>query len=209
MRQFMGIDFTEEGAPDAAALLDFRHLLERHGLQKALFETVKEVLEEQGKIMHGGTILDAAIIEAPSSAKNSAKSRDAEMRQTKKGNEWHFGMKAHIGADAGSGMAHSAETAAADREAAHKLIRKDDDFANGDAGYAGIEKRKEIREDEHLSKAVYRINRKKGGPRKREAAVYKEPVKHLEYIGQPNWDKEIEYLKPKVRSKAEHILDLF
>jgi IS5 family transposase len=97
------------------------------------------------------------------------------------------------------------ETAAADIEAAHKLIRKDDDFANGDAGYAGIEKRKEIREDEHLSKAAYRINRKKGGLRKREAAVYKEPMKHLEYIGQPNWDKETEYLKSKVRSKAEHI----
>jgi IS5 family transposase len=88
MRQFMGIDFTEEGAPDAAALLDFRRPLEWHGLQKALFETVKEVLEEQGKIMHGGTILDAAVIEAPSSAKNSAKSRAPEMHQTKKGNEW-------------------------------------------------------------------------------------------------------------------------
>jgi IS5 family transposase len=124
MRQFMGIDFTEEGAPDAAALLDFRHLLERHGLQKALFETVKEVLEEQGKIMHGGTILDAAIIEAPSSAKNSTKSRDPEMHQSKKGNGRHFGMKAHIGVDAGSGMVHSVETAAANAagiEATHKL----------------------------------------------------------------------------------------
>jgi IS5 family transposase len=110
MRQFMGIDFTEEGAPDATTLLDFRHLLERHGPQKALFETVNEVLEEEGKIMHGGTILDATIIAASSSTKNSAKSRDPEMRQSKKGNEWHFGIKAHIGVDAGSGMAHSVET---------------------------------------------------------------------------------------------------
>jgi IS5 family transposase len=115
MRKFMGIDFTEEGAPDAATLLDFRHLLERQGLQKALFETVKEALEEAGKIMRGGSILDAAIIEVPASAKN----RDPEMHQCKKGNEWHFRMKAHIGADAGSGMAHSAETA--DITAAHKL----------------------------------------------------------------------------------------
>jgi IS5 family transposase len=76
---------------------------------------------------------------------------------------------------------------------------------NADAGYAGIEKREEIREDEHLSKVEYRINRKKGAMRKREAALYKEPVKHLEYIGQPNWDKKIEYLKSKVRSKVEHI----
>jgi IS5 family transposase len=166
MRKFMGIDFTEAGAPDAAALLDFRHLLERHGLQKALFETVNEVLEEEGKIMHGGSILDAAIIEAPSSAKNSAKSRDPEMRQSKKGNGRPFGMKAHIGADAGSGMAHSVETAAAnaaDIAAAHKLIRPDDDAVNADAGYAGIEGREEIREDEHLSKAEYRVSEERGG----------------------------------------------
>jgi IS5 family transposase len=76
---------------------------------------------------------------------------------------------------------------------------------NGGAGYAGIEKRQEIREDEHLSKAAYRINRKKGAAGKREAAVYEEPMKHLEYIGQPNWEREIEYMKPKVRSKVEEV----
>ena len=173
MRKFMGIDFTGEGAPDATTLLDFRHLLERHDLQKMLFETVNEVLEESGKIMHGGSILDAAIIEAPSSTKNSAKSRDPEMHQTRKGNEWHFGMKAHIGVDAGTGMVHSVETTAAnvaDIAAAHKLIREDDDVVNADAGYGGIENRKEIQEDGHLSKADYRVNKKKGADRKREAA---------------------------------------
>jgi IS5 family transposase len=113
MRMFMGIDFMEEGSLDAAMRLDFRHLLEKHGLQKVLFETVKKTLEDAGKIMHGGTIPDAAIIEAPSSTKNSAKSRDPEMHQAKKGNEWHFGMKAHVGVDAGSEMAHSVETTAA------------------------------------------------------------------------------------------------
>ena len=208
MRKFMGIDFTEEGAPDATTLLDFRHLLEKHELQKALFETVNGVLEESGKIMHGGSILDATIIEAPSSTKNSAKSRGPEMHQTRKGNEWHFGMKAHIGVDAGTGMVHSVETTAAnvaDIAAAHKLIREDDDVVNAGAGYGGIEKRKEIREDEHLSKAEYRINKKKGAERKREAALYKEPMKHLDYIGQPNWERELEYMKPKVRSKVEHI----
>ena len=164
MRKFMGIDFTGEGAPDAAALLDFRRLLEKHGLQKVLFETVNGVLEEAGKIMHGGSVLDAAIIEAPSSTKNSTKSRGPEMRQTRKGNEWHFGMKAHIGADAGTGVVHSVETAAAneaDIAAAHKLIREEDDAVNVGAGYGGIENRKEIQEDEHLSKAEYRINKKK------------------------------------------------
>jgi IS5 family transposase len=169
---------------------------------------VNEALEEAGKIMRGGSILDAMIIEAPSSTKNSAKSRDPEMRQSKKGNEWHCGMKAHIGVDAGSGMAHSVQTTAAnvaDITVAYKLIRPDDDFVNGDAGFWGIEKRQEIREDEHRSKVSYRINQKKGALRKREAAVYKEPMKHLEYIGQPNWEREIEYMKSKVRSKVEHI----
>jgi IS5 family transposase len=211
MKKFIGIDFMEEGAPDAAALPDFRHLLEKHGLQKSLFETVNESLEEAGKIMHGGSILDAAIIEAPASAKNSAKSRDTEMHQAKKGNEWHFGMKAHVGADAGSGMVHSAETAAAnasDIETARKLIREDDGAVNAGAGYAGIENRKEICEDEHLSKTDYRINKKKGAERKQEAALYKEPMKHLEYIGEPKREREIEYMKSKVRSKAEHIFYL-
>jgi IS5 family transposase len=111
-RKFMGIDFMEEGAPDATTLLGFRHLLERNGLQKKLFETANKELEEKGKIMHGGTIIDATIIEAPVSTKNSGKSRDPETRQCKKGNEWHFGMKAHIGVDAGSGMVHSVSTTA-------------------------------------------------------------------------------------------------
>jgi IS5 family transposase len=207
-RNFMGIDFTEEGVPDATTLLKFRHFLEKHGLQKMLFDTVSEALDEAGKIMHGGTIVDATIIEAPSSTKNSAKSRDPEMHQAKKGNEWHFGMKAHIGVDAGSGMVHSVETSAAnvaDIETAHKLIREDDEVVNADAGYAGIEKRKEIAENEQLSKVEYRINRKKGELRKREAAIYKEPEKHLEYIGEPQWEREIEYKKSKVRSKVEHI----
>jgi IS5 family transposase len=108
MRKFMGLDFSEEGAPDATTLLGFRRVLERHGLQKKLFETVKEGLEEQGKILRGGSI-----IEAPSSTKNWAKSRNPEMHQCKKGNEWHFGMKAHIGVDAYSGMVHRVRTTVA------------------------------------------------------------------------------------------------
>ena len=158
--------------------------------------------------MHGGTIIDATIIEAPVSTKNSRKSRDPEMHQCKKGNEWHFGMKAHIGVDAGSGMVHSVSTTAgnvSDIEEAHKLIREDDEVVNADAGYIGIEKREEIKTDEHLSKVEYRINKKKGADRKREAMLYKEPMKHLDYIGQPKWEQEIEYMKSKVRCKVEHI----
>jgi IS5 family transposase len=207
MKEFVKIDFQEEDAPDATTLLGFRHLLEEHGLQKKLFEKINGILASEGMIWRGGSIVDAAIIEAPSSTKNSAKSRDPEMKQAKKGNEWHFGMKAHVGADAGTGMAHTLEFTAAnvhDIEEAHKLVRKDDEFANGDAGYVGIEKREEVSGDEDLSKIQWRINRRKGRDRAREEKLYKEAMEHLDYVAQPRWDDRIEYLKSKVRSKIEH-----
>jgi IS5 family transposase len=164
-------------------------------------------LDKKGKIMHGGTIVDATIIEAPSSTKNSAKSRDPEMKSTQKGNQRHFGMKAHIGADAGTGIVHSVEVTAAnahDLDAASKLIRPDDGVVNGDAGYVGIEEREEIKNDGHLSKIEYRINKKKGADRKRHDKLLSNPMKHLDYIAQPARDKHIEYMKSKVRCKVEH-----
>ena len=207
MKEFARVDFLEGGAADATTLLHFRHLLEEHRLQQRLFERINEVLEQQGMIWHGGSIVDAAIVEAPVSTKNSAKSRDPEMHQTKKGNEWHFGMKAHIGADAGSGMVHSVSFTAAhvhDIQEAHKLVRADDQFVNGDAGYTGIERRKEIQEDEQLRGVEWRINEKKGKRQKQEKALYCAVMDHLDYVAQPQWDEQIEYLKSKVRSKVEH-----
>jgi IS5 family transposase len=208
MKTFMKLDFGEEDTPDATTLLKFRHLLEGLDLQERIFKKVNELLEREGKIMHGGSIVDATIIEAPSSTKNSAKSRDPEMKQTKKGNEWHFGMKAHIGVDAGTGMVHSVEVSSAnvaDIAVAHKLVREDDDFANGDAGYVGIERREEVQKDEHLSKIDWRINKRKGADRKLRDRLMKKAIEHLEYIGQPDWDQRIEYLKSKIRSKVEHV----
>jgi IS5 family transposase len=207
MRRFMKLDFYAEDVPDATTLLGFRHLLEEHNLQKAIFDQVNGLLEEKGKIMRGGSVIDATIIEAPTSTKNSAKSRDPEMHSCKKGKEWHFGMKAHIGVDAGTGMVHTVEATSAnvsDIEVAHKLIRKDDEVVNGDAGYVGIEKRDEIKNDKQQSKVDYRINKRKGAERKREQTIYQDPMNHLEYIGQPEWDKQIEYMKSKLRSKVEH-----
>ena len=207
MKEFVRIDFMEEDVPDATTLLLFRHLLEENGLQKKLFERINVILEENGMLWHGGSIVDAVIIEAPSSTKNSGKSRDPEMKQTKKGNTWHFGMKAHVGADAGTGMVHSVTFTAAnvhDIAEAYKLTRSDDAFVNGDAGYLGIEKRREVMGDERLSKIQWRINRRKGRERKREAALYKYMSRHLEYVTQPRWEEKIEYLKSKVRSKVEH-----
>jgi IS5 family transposase len=116
-------------------------------------------------------------------------------------------MKVRIGVDAGTGMARGVEATAAnvhDMDAVPKLIRPDDDVINSDAGYIGIEEREEIKNDEHLSKIEYRINKKKGADRKRHDALLSDPMKHLDYIAQSAWDKHIEYMKFKVRYKAEH-----
>ena len=130
MRKFVGIDFFEEDAPDATTLLKFRRLLEKNNLNKAFFEAINRVMVESGHIMKGGTIVDATIINAPSSTKNAEKKRDPEMHQTKKGNEWRFGMKCHVGVDAGTGLVHTIEVTPAnthDVTVASKLIRSDDE----------------------------------------------------------------------------------
>ncbi len=103
IRRFVGIDLGREQAPDATTLLRFRHLLEKHDLTRAVFATINLHLAQQGLMLKEGTVVDATIISAPSSTKNREGKRDQEMHQTKKGNQWYFGMKAHIGIDAESG----------------------------------------------------------------------------------------------------------
>jgi IS5 family transposase len=193
-RSFMKIDFSTEQAPDATTLLDFRHLLEKHGIGNIFFQAIVNTIGQCGYMMRGGTIVDATLIQAPSSTKNAKKERDPEMHQTKKGNQWHFGMKCHAGVDAGSGYVHSIETTAAnihDITKAASLIREDDEVVYGDAGYIGIEKRDEIVGDAHLSSIDYRIN-------KRIGSVQKVPEHFI------NWEKQIERRKSSVRSKVEH-----
>ena len=107
MRSFMNIDFYKEQVPDATTLLKFRHLLEEHHIGEQIFADVNSRLEECGLIMHGGSIVDATIVSAPSSTKNKEGKRDSEMHQTKKGNQWYHGMKIHAGVDAGSGYVHT------------------------------------------------------------------------------------------------------
>jgi len=120
MREFTVIDLSLETVPDATTLLKFRRLLEQHDLTAKLFEGINADLAESGLLLREGTMVDATIIAAPPSTKNEDKSRDPEMHQTKKGNEWHFGMKAHIGADADSGLMHSLHaTAAIESDVAH------------------------------------------------------------------------------------------
>ena len=124
VRRFVGLNLTE-ALPDETTILNFRHLLERHQLGKGLLEEINAHLESQGLRLREGTMVDASIIEAPSSTKNRSRERDPEMHQTKKGNQWHFGMKAHIGVDADTGIVHSLSTTAAnahDVTEAHNLL---------------------------------------------------------------------------------------
>ncbi len=147
MREFVGIDLAREQVPDATTLLKFRRLLEQHELTKAIFEKVNALLGRRGLLMREGTLVDATIIAAPSSTKNQGGERDPEMHQAKKGNEWHFGMKAHIGADAESGLVHSLHMTAAnesDIACTHALLHGREKSVHADSGYTGVAKREEI-----------------------------------------------------------------
>jgi IS5 family transposase len=146
LRNFAGIDLGSEAVPDATTLLQFRHLLERHDLGRRIFEEVGALLGEKQLLMREGTLIDATIIAAPSSTKNRRRERDSAMHQTKKGNQWYFGMKAHIGTDE-RGVVHSVEGTAAnvsDISQAHVLLHGEEKRAGVDAGYTGVEKRPEI-----------------------------------------------------------------
>ena len=139
VRRFVGLKLS--GAlPDETTILNFCHLLERHNLGQCLFEEINGHLESQVLRLREGTI------EAPSSTKNPAGERDPQMHQTKKGNQWHFGMKAHIGVDAETGLVHSMTTTGAnahDVTKAHNLLHGGETVVWGDAGYQGVDKREE------------------------------------------------------------------
>ena len=151
VRRFVGLKLTEP-LPDETTILHFRHLLEKHQLGRGVFEEINAHLESQGLRLREGTIVDASIVEAPSSTKNRAGARDPEMHQTKKGNQWHFGMKAHIGVDSETGIVHSLSTTAAnahDVTEAHNLLHGGETQVWCDAGYQGVHKR-----DENLGREV-------------------------------------------------------
>src|ERR1051325_1780440 len=153
LRGFAGIELNRDPVPDATTVLHFRHWLERHELTKGLFDEVGAMLAERGLLTRQGTIVDATIIAAPPSTKNKQKARDPEMHQTKKGNQWHFGMKAHIGVDVVSGLVHTvAGTAAneADITQTAALLHGEEEDVFGDAGYTGADKRPEL-EDRDVS----------------------------------------------------------
>ena len=191
IRRFVGIDLARENAPDATTLLKFRRLLETNGLTRKVFEAINAHLAERGLILREGTIVDATFIAAPPSTKNKAKARDPEMHQAKKGNNWHFGMKAHIGVDAKSGLVHAVIGTAAnvsDVSQTHALVHGEESHVFGDAGYQGVEKRPE----HQGSTADWHIAMKRG---KRKALPKDAMGKLME---------RFEKLKASIRAKVEH-----
>jgi IS5 family transposase len=139
LRRFVGIDLGRERVPDATTLLQFRRLLEDNKLGEALFAKVGEALQARGLKVGSGTIVDATIIAAPSSTKNASGARDPEMHQTKKGNQWHHGMKLHIGVDKDTGLTHSAVVTAAnvhDKHPLPQLLHGQEAEVYGDSAYA-------------------------------------------------------------------------
>jgi transposase, IS4 family len=191
IRRFVGIDLGREAAPDATTLLKFRRLLEEKNLTAAIFETINAQLAEKGLLMRQGTIVDATIIAAPSSTKNSTGERDPEMHQTKKGNQWHFGMKAHVGADADSGLVHTVVGTAAnvnDVTQAHLLLHGEETDVLGDAGYQGVDKREENRDKQVSWHIAMRPGKRRALPDTPWGAAM----------------QKIEQAKASIRAKVEH-----
>jgi IS5 family transposase len=181
MRQFAGIELGDKRIPDETAILNFRYLLERHGLTEAIFAEVNTHLADKEI-----TLVDATIIDAPSSTKNQARARDPEMCSTKKGNHWYFGMKAHVGVDVGSGAVHSLEATTAkvrDSRAWDELLHCEETSVWTDKGYVSAEREAAFSRDDK----VWGVMRKapKGGM--------------LDLI-----DEEINRIIAIVRAKVEH-----
>jgi IS5 family transposase len=193
MRLFAGIELSVESVPDATTLLKFRHLLEEQGLTAQIFGEVEALLSEQKLLMREGTIVDATIIAAAPSTKNRQKERDPEMHQTKKGNQWYFGMKAHIGADCESGIVHTVTATAAnvaDIAETHALLHGEEKVVLADAGYLGVQKRPEIIES-HRQVNFY-VAAKRGRIKQMTEGPIKAAVQRYEK------------LKAQIRARVEH-----
>jgi IS5 family transposase len=185
MRRFVGVELGEDTVPDESSILRFRHLLEEHDLTEAMFAEVGSLLEEKGLLLKQGTIVDATIISAPSSTKNTTKSRDPEMKQTRKGNTWYFGMKVHVGTDK-RGLVHSLRTShAAEADVNHmpELLHGEESEVYGDRAYWNETDRQEL---ERLG-VHYRVNRR--GSRNAPVGEY--------------WRK-INRCRSRVRARGEH-----
>ena len=187
-RDFCRIDLGRERVPDATTLLGFRHLLEQHQVGAALFAKVGELLQANGMKLSGGTIVDATLIAAPPSTKNREQSRDPEMHQSKKGNQWYFGMKVHIGVDSQSGLVHSASVTPGnvhDSQELPNLLHGEETRLYGDSAYRGEKQRQRLKE---LAPKARDFTNKR--------AYKNRPLSDA--------DKDTNRRKSAVRSKVEH-----
>lgn len=197
LRNFMDIDLSRQSVPDATTLMGFRHLLEANNLAQALLVEVNAMLIERGLLMSKGTLVDATLIAAPSSTKNQKHARDPEMHQTKKGNQWYFGMKAHIGVDQESGLVHTLVTTAAnvsDISQAPVLLHGQEQDVWLDAGYVGVEKREDMQ-------AALAAN---GQEVQWHIARRRKTLEKLADGWQKNLAHAYEKLKAQVRARVEH-----
>ena len=181
MQGFARIELAADGVPDATTLLKFRRLLETHDLCQGLFTAINADLTARGLLLREGTLVDATLIAAPPSTKSKEKKRDPEMHQTRKGNPWYFGMKAHIGADRDSKLVHTVVVTAAnvaDIAKTAELLQGQEKQVHADAGYTGVEKRAEIVALER--KIDWQIAGKRGVIKAMAEGVEKEALKTLE-----------------------------
>jgi len=189
IRRFAGLELNEEAIPDETTILKFRRLLEQHNLAQKMLDTVNAHLGQKQLLLRQGTIVDATIIHAPSSTKNQDKARDPEMHQTKKGNQYYFGMKAHMGVDLGSGLVHAVTTTAAnvaDVTQVPQLLHGEETSVHADAGYIGASKRVPNK------RLVWSIAAKRGVIKAMGSGRYKRALETLER------------LKSQVRAQVEH-----
>jgi IS5 family transposase len=199
IRNFVGIDLGHEEAPDATTVLKFRRRLEEHKLTAVLFEEINAHLRERGLMMREGTMVDATIINAPTSTKNRDKARDPEMHQTKKRNQWYHGLKAHIGADAESGLVHSTHyTAANESDVAHthEVLHGHEDDVFLDAGYTGVHRREEILKAQAEGSIKTDVQWSVAMKRSRLKGMAEGPLKQL--------TQALEKVKAQIRARVEH-----
>ena len=190
-REFAGLEGWDERLPDESTILRFRHVLEKHKLAAQILQTVNDLLSAKGMMLKGGSVVDATLIAAPSSTKNSSGERDPQMKQSRKGQQWYFGMKCHIGVDLESGLVHTVRGtsgAVNDVTEANSLVRPSDREVYADAGYRGADKRPDARADVSWNIAMR--------PGKRRTL---DPTKPIEAL-----TEQLEKVKAGIRARVEH-----
>ena len=190
-REFAGLEGWNERLPDESTILRFRHVLEKHKLAAQILQTVNDLLSAKGMLLKSGTVVDATLIAAPSSTKNKSGERDPEMKQSRKGQQWYFGMKCHIGVDVESGLVHTVKGtsgAVNDVIEANSLVRPSDREVFADAGYQGAGKRPDARND-----VIWHIAMRPG---KRRTLDMAKPMDAL--------TEQLERVKAGIRARVEH-----